>query len=66
MFYFSEQFNKGLEFMNRAVSGQRQPTGARENVAYLTSMERQRNVDVQSHAEVMSTFNLSNKLILLF
>ena len=34
-----DHLNRALEFMNRAVSGYRQP-GARENIAYLTHTER--------------------------
>ena len=47
---FTEQFTKALEVMNRAVTGHYQP-GARENVAYLTSMERRRQYETEASQE---------------
>ena len=49
--YQTEQFNKALTIMNRAVTGKTQPPGARENVAYLASTERRRDYESQAAYE---------------
>lgn len=58
----TEQLNKALELMNRAVSGGSGPSqpGARENVAYLTSTERRRAFEpVPSPASINQEVNLT-------
>ena len=45
----TDQFNRALDLMNRAVSGHYQP-GARENIAYLTHTERNRAFETQPTA----------------
>ena len=52
----TDQFNRALDLMNRAVSGHYQPgavsghyqPGARENIAYLMHTERNRTLETQA------------------